>query len=275
MRISAIGRLIQAIGLMRLFDSHCHLDDSVYDKDIHEVLHRMHAAGVESAMIVGTTLDRCHKAAAIAESTPGIYASVGIHPHDAKDCSEDTLKTLKDLSKRPCILAWGEIGLDFNRMYSPVDAQEKWLVRQLQIAENLKFPIILHERDSNGRLLEILKAHFRNGLKGVVHCFSGTGDELEQYLELGLCIGITGIVTLKERGEPIRKLAGLIPEDRILIETDAPYLTPSPERNKTGRNEPAFVRSVLCRLADVRKEDPEGLAEKIWNNTCRLYSIEN
>jgi TatD DNase family protein len=259
---------------MRLFDSHCHLDDSVYDKDIDEVIDRMRSADVDSAMIVGTTLERCRKAVAIAESTPGIYASVGIHPHDAKECNEKTLKTLVDLSNRSCVRAWGEIGLDFNRMYSPVDAQEKWFVRQLRIAADLDFPVILHERDSKGRLLELLKAHFGNGLKGVVHCFSGTGHELDQYLELGFCIGITGIVTIKERGELIRKLAPLIPEDRILIETDAPYLTPAPERNKARRNEPAFVRSVLYRLADERNEDPEILAEKVWANTCRLYGVD-
>jgi TatD DNase family protein len=259
---------------MKLFDSHCHLDDKVYDSDIHEVIRRMNAAGVESAMIIGTTLERCRKCVGIAESTPRIYTSVGIHPHEAKDCNEDALKALVDLSNRSSVLAWGEIGLDFNRMYSPADAQEEWFVRQLQTAADLNFPIILHERDSNGRLLEILKAHIGNGLKGVVHCFSGTEKELYEYLELGLCIGITGIVTLKQRGELIRKLAPLIPKDRILIETDAPYLTPAPEKNKTSRNEPAFVRSVLYRLAEVRKEDPENLAEKVWINTCRLYGIE-
>lgn len=259
---------------MKLFDSHCHLDDSVYDKDLHEVIHRMHSANVDSAMIVGTTLERCSKTVGIAESMPGIYASVGIHPHDAKDCNEDKLKTLMDLSGRPSVLAWGEIGLDFNRMYSPRDAQEKWFVRQLEIVADFNVPVILHERDSAGRLLEILEAYFGNGLKGIVHCFSGTRHELDQYLELGLCIGITGIVTMKERGELIRELAPLIPDDRILIETDAPYLTPAPERNKISRNEPAFVRSVLYRLADVRKEDPEDLAEKIWNNACGLYGID-
>jgi len=259
---------------MKLFDSHCHIDDNVYNKDLPEIIRRMHSANVNAAMIVGTTLERCRKSVTIAESTPGIYSSVGIHPHDAKDCNENMLKTLVDISSRSCVLAWGEIGLDFNRMYSPSDAQEKWFARQLEILAGLGMPVILHERDSNGRLLEILKAHFRNGLRGVVHCFSGTGQELEQYLKLGFCIGITGIVTMKERGELIRKLAPMIPEDRILIETDAPYLTPAPERNKTGRNEPAFVRSVLYKLADVIKEDPEELAEKIWNNTCRLYGID-
>ena len=259
---------------MRLFDSHCHLDDSGYDNDIHEVICRMHSADVRSAMIVGTTLERCRKAVAIAASTPGIYASVGIHPHDAKDCNEETLGMLVDLARRSSVRAWGEIGLDFNRMYSPVEAQEKWFERQLETAVELDFPVIFHERDTNGRLLEILKTRFRHGLKGVVHCFSGTGDELSQYLELGLCIGITGIVTIKERGEALRKLAPLIPGDRILIETDAPYLTPAPEKNRTKRNEPAFVRSVLFKLAEVREEDPEILAEMTWNNSCRLYDIE-
>jgi len=259
---------------MKLFDSHCHLDDSVYDNDLHEVIHRMHTANVDAAMIAGSTLERCRKAAAIAESTPGIYASVGVHPHDARNCSDAALEMLVDLSNRSSVLAWGEIGLDFNRMYSPRDAQERWFVRQLETVADRGMPVILHERDSDGRLLGILKAHFGSGLRGVVHCFSGTKLELDQYIKLGLCIGITGIVTMKQRGAPIRELAPLIPEDRILIETDAPYLTPAPERNKTGRNEPAFVRSVLYKLADVIKEDPEGLGEKIWNNTCRLYGMD-
>lgn len=258
---------------MRLFDSHCHLEDRAFDKDIDEVIHRMHAAGVDSAMTVGTTLDQCIKGIAIAESIPGVYASVGIHPHDAKDCSENVLKRLIDLSNSPSVLAWGEIGLDFNRMYSPRNVQEKWLIRQLEIAGTLNLPVIFHERDSNGRLIEIIKTHFKNGRNGVVHCFSGTKNELQQYLDLGLYIGITGIVTLKERGEPLRKLVHLIPEDRILCETDAPYLIPTPERNHFRRNEPAFVRSVLLKLAEVRKEDPEHLAEKAWINTCRLYGV--
>jgi len=258
---------------MRLFDSHCHLEDRAFDKDFYEVIHRMHAAGVDSAMTVGTTLDQCIKGIAIAESIPGVYASVGIHPHDAKDCSENVLNRLIDLSNSPSVLAWGEIGLDFNRMYSPRNVQEKWLIRQLEISGTLNLPVIFHERDSNGRLIEIIKTHFENGRNGVVHCFSGTKNELQQYLDLGLYIGITGIVTLKERGEPLRKLVHLIPEDRILCETDAPYLTPTPERNHSRRNEPAFVRSVLLKLAKVRKEDPEHLAEKAWINTCRLYGV--
>lgn len=260
---------------MRLFDSHCHLDDRAYDKDLDNVIYRMHEAGVVSAMTIGTTFKRCAKGVAIAESIPGVYASVGIHPHDAKSCDEDVLKTLKDLARSSSVRAWGEIGLDFNRMFSPRNVQEKWLIRQLEISDELKLPVIFHERDSNGRLIDILKTHFTTGRNGVVHCFSGSEDELKQYLDLGLYIGITGIVTIKGRGEDLRKMAPSIPVDRILIETDAPYLTPTPERNHTQRNEPAFVRSVLLKLAEVRREDPDSLAETLWNNTCRLYGVDS
>jgi TatD DNase family protein len=259
---------------MRLFDSHCHLDDKAFDNDLDDVIHRMHEAGVVSAMTIGTTFERCVKGVDIAESIPGVYASVGIHPHDAKSCDEDALKTLKKLAERPSVRAWGEIGLDFNRMFSPKNIQEKWLTRQLEISNELKLPVIFHERDSNGRLIDILKTHFTAGQNGVVHCFSGSEDELKQYLDLGLYIGVTGILTIKGRGSDLRKIAPSIPVDRILIETDAPYLTPTPERNHTQRNEPAFVRSVLLTLAKVRQEDPVSLAEILWNNTCRLYGVK-
>jgi TatD DNase family protein len=170
--------------------------------------------------------------------------------------------------------AWGEIGLDFNRMYSPRKVQERWFVRQLAISERLNLPVVLHERDSGGRLIEILRSDFPAGKTGVVHCFSGTADELEIYLDLGLCIGVTGIVTMKQRGAPLRNLVPNIPEDRLLIETDAPYLAPSPERSKFRRNEPAFVRSVLLALAQVRGEPPETLARSTYQNACRLYRVD-
>lgn len=260
---------------MKLFDSHCHLDDRAFDKDLDDIVHRMHEAGVRSVMTIGTNLERCIKGVAIAESIPGVYASIGIHPHGAKNCDEDILKTLVNLAGNPHVRAWGEIGLDFNRMFSPRNIQEKWLIRQLEIADALNLPVIFHERDSNGRLLDILKTHFKSGQKGVVHCFSGTEDELKEYLDLGLYIGITGILTIRGRGADLRKMVPSIPVNRILIETDAPYLTPTPERNHTQRNEPAFVRSVLMKLAEVRQEVSVSLAETLWSNTCRLYDVES
>jgi TatD DNase family protein len=258
---------------MKLFDSHCHLNDRAYDKDIDAVVKRAHDAGVATCMIVGTDKASSIKAVALAESMNGIYASVGIHPHEAQSCSESILKFLIKLAENPKVYAWGEIGLDFNRMYSSKDDQEKWFIRQLEIADMCNLPVIFHERDSNGRLLEIVRAYHRKDGKGVVHCFSGNRTELEQYINLGLYIGITGILTLKKRGADLRKLVPIIPVERILIETDAPYLTPAPEKNRTRRNEPGFVRTVLLKLAEVRNEDSEYLASATWENSCRLFNI--
>ena len=258
---------------MKLFDSHCHLDDPSFAKDWVQVLERMTANGVNAIMIAGINLERSAKALEIAENHTGFYASVGVHPHDASGCSEATVNTLAELAKNPKIRAWGEIGLDFNRMYSPQKDQEKWFMRQIEPADDLNLPIIFHERDSRGRLLELLRSRPNLERTGVVHCFSGTNAELEGYLEMGFYIGITGIVTIEKRGRQLREQVGMIPVDRILIETDAPYLTPAPQKNKHRRNEPAFVKSVLLKLAAILDTGPEALADTIWNNTCSLFDV--
>jgi len=259
---------------MKLFDSHCHLDDKVYDLDIEAVLDRARRAGVAACMVIGVTAAASEKAARLASDHDGLYASVGIHPHDARDCDETAIQSLCKLAQSNCkVRAWGEIGLDFNRMYSPRADQEKWFVRQIAAAAALDLPLIFHERDSEGRFLEILESELPPGQAGVVHCFSGNQKELAACLDMGLYIGITGVITIKTRGEELRRLVNYIPEDRLLVETDAPYLTPTPDRNRVKRNEPAFVRTVFLKLAEVRRQDPETLAPIIWNNTCRLFRI--
>jgi TatD DNase family protein len=172
---------------------------------------------------VGTTLKSSKKAVDLANRYDGLFASVGIHPHDAKDCSEKVLNRLAAHAAHPKVKAWGETGLDFNRMFSPKAVQERWFSRQMDIARELKLPLILHERDSGGRFLDMLKSHCANGCAAVVHCFTGTRAELFSYLDLGCYIGITGIITIKGRGAPLREMVSLIPDNRILIETDAPY----------------------------------------------------
>ena len=258
---------------MKIFDSHCHLDDKTYAKELDAVIERARNAGVTRMMTIGVNKRSSILAVSLAQSHTGIYASVGIHPHDVKNCDESILKDLINLAKNEKVRAWGEIGLDYNRMYSPRKDQEMWFERQIEIADEMGLPMIFHERDSKGRFLEILKNHTANKLHGVVHCFSGDQKELEQYLNLGLYIGITGILTLKGRGAGLRKLVSFIPSDRLLVETDAPYLVPAPEKNHTRRNEPAFVKSVLLKLAEIKQEDLEQLAESIWHNTCRFYGV--
>jgi TatD DNase family protein len=258
---------------MKLFDSHCHLDDKSYTEDLPDVIHRAREMNVAGIMLVGVNRETSLKAINIAQPFNGFYAAVGVHPHDARECSEQTLEDLKLLSANAKVKAWGEIGLDFNRMYSSREDQERWFIRQLETAVALDLPVIFHERDSHGRLLEILKSRYPAGIKGVIHCFSGNAKELGQYLALGLYIGITGILTLKKRGADLRTMVPLIPEQRLVVETDAPYLTPSPEKNRHRRNEPAFVLSTLLKLATVRDQAPEALAKTIFENTCRLYNI--
>ena len=258
---------------MKIFDSHCHLDDKAYRKDIDRVMEHAHQNDVIRMMTVGVNKKTAKRAVSLAETHPNLYASVGYHPHDAKQCSSDTLELLIKLAASAKVKAWGEIGLDYNRMYSPREDQEKWFVRQLEIAAELRLPVIFHERDTNGRFLEMLKIDFNNESNGVIHCFSGTAQELKQYLNLGLYIGITGILTLRGRGADLREMVSLIPKDQMVVETDAPYLTPAPEKYHTRRNEPAFVKSVLLKLAEVRNDDPDELAQIIWNNTNRLYGI--
>ncbi|KPA16672.1 hydrolase, TatD family [Candidatus Magnetomorum sp. HK-1] len=258
---------------MKLFDSHCHIDDRAYDKDRSTVIENAKSSDVYGMMIVAITEKSAEKAVQIANDYSQCFASVGIHPHDAKTCSEKSLSVLAELSNHPKVKAWGETGLDFNRMFSPQNIQEKCFLRQLEIAEEKSMPLIFHERDSNGRFIEMLRSYDPDERKGVVHCFSGSKKELKGYLDLNYEIGITGILTIHKRGEYLRNLVSYIPKERILIETDAPYLTPSPEKNKTRRNEPAFVRSTFLKLCEIRNDDPEELAQTIWDNTCRLYEI--
>lgn len=260
---------------MILFDSHCHLDDKCYDNDLKNVIDRAKNENISAMMLVGVDIKTSLKAIKIARAYENIITSVGIHPHDAKRCSKDDLNSLTDIAKEnSCVKAWGETGLDYNRMFSPARDQESCFTAQLEIAGTLDLPLIFHERDSKGKFYDILKSEAPQSRKGVVHCFSGTKKELFKYLDLDYYIGITGILTIQKRGEYLRSLAPHIPEDRILIETDAPYLTPAPQKNKTRRNEPSFVKSVLLKLAEIRDIDPDELSKIIFDNTNRFYNVE-
>lgn len=260
---------------MKLFDSHAHIDDKSYNSDLDAVIDRARNENVTHIMVVGIDIATSLKAVKIARTYPNTITSVGIHPHDARHCTPDKIDTLMTIAREnDCVKAWGETGLDFNRMFSPQEDQEACLKAQLAAADEMDLPLIFHERDSNGRFYDIIKADGPESRKGVIHCFSGTKDEMFKYLDLGYYIGITGILTIQKRGEYLRSIVSQIPEDRLLIETDAPYLTPAPQKNKVRRNEPAFVKSVLKRLAQVRNTDMEKLADQVFNNTLTLYGLE-
>jgi TatD DNase family protein len=257
---------------MRLADIGANLTHASFREDLDAVLERARAAGVDSIVVTGTTVAESRHAADLAEAH-GLYATAGVHPHHARECNAETIPALRELAKHPKIVAIGECGLDFNRNYSPHPDQEKWFVAQLELAAELGKPLFLHSRDAHPRCAEILR-NLRVG-KAVAHCFTGGADELRAYLDLGLHIGITGWICDERRGAHLLELVKEIPRDRLLLETDSPYLTPRDMRPqpKARRNEPAHLPHILRAVARARGEAPEALAEATMRNAMAFFGL--
>src|SRR5208337_3368265 len=231
--------------------------------DRKQVIERAFAAGVRSMIITGTNVAGSQEGVQIAGEYPGrLFATAGVHPHDSRNCTETTLSELRHLSTHKEVVAIGECGLDFNRDFSPRPQQEKWFEAQVALAEELQMPLFLHERDARQRFCEIL-AGCRKSVPAVLHCFTGAREELKTYLEMGLHIGITGWICDVRRGMHLRELIKEIPLNRLMIETDAPFLAPRtmPAKPKDGRNEPAFLTYVLLTVADCLRKPPAAVAE--------------
>jgi TatD DNase family protein len=249
-----------------LLDSHAHLDDSDFDPDRAAVIERARAAGLRYILIAGggTGPDRLDSPLAIAESHDWIYASVGIHPHEAQHFTDSHAEKILQLARHPKVLAVGEIGLDYYYDHSPRDVQKQVLIRQMELARELKLPIIIHCRDAWADLCEIAATHWKpTGLGGILHCFTGSIKDAQTFMELGFLISFAGNLTFKKT-ENLRDVARLIPLDRMLTETDSPYLAPVPHRGK--RNEPAYVRGVTQELARLHNLTEEEIALQVLQN---------
>jgi len=231
-----------------LIDTHCHLNHSDFDADQEAAIRRAHSAGVGAMVVIGYDLVSSEAAIAMADREPSIFATVGIHPHDAVQCHGEALRRLRQLGGHPRVVALGEIGLDFYRNLSPRAAQETAFRRQIHLARDLGLPIILHTRQSEVEVLDLLEEEGTGGLPGIMHCFSAGPEIAARCFDLGFHVGIGGVLTFKNARELHATVAGL-PLDRIVLETDAPYLAPHPHRGK--RNEPAYVALVAARLAEL------------------------
>ena len=257
-----------------MIDIGANLTHSAFGDDLSEVLERARQAGVAQIIVTGTTVQESKRAQALAESRPDVlYATAGVHPHHARECDEQTLRDLRALSAHPRCVAIGECGLDFNRNYSPHPQQEKWFVAQLELGLSLGKPLFLHSRDAHPRFAEILKHH---GVKNAaVHCFTGERQELKAYLDLGLHIGITGWICDERRGRHLVDLVRDIPRNRLLLETDAPYLTPRDlkPQPKARRNEPAFLPHILNAVARALARPAEEVAAETARNAAELFSL--
>ena len=250
-----------------MIDSHAHLTAKAYRKDLEAVLERARDAGVTSILTVGFDMASSEAGVRLAEKYPDIYAAVGIHPHDATTLNLDALGRLEELASSPRVVAIGEIGLDFYRDLSPRRTQEDAFRLQIGLAKDLELPIIVHDRDAHQRTVQVLREEKVSC--GVLHCFSGDLNLACQGIDIGLYISFAGPITFN--GKKATEILGHIPEERILVETDCPYLTPVPHRGK--RNEPGYVRHVLERVATILDRPIEDVDTLTTRNTKNLFSI--
>ncbi|MDE2750733.1 MAG: TatD family hydrolase [Chloroflexota bacterium] len=269
---------------MELVDTHCHLNFRGYDRDRPEVLQRARAAGVSRIIIPGIDLDSCKQALELAASHSGIFAAVGIHPNSSVDFAESALESLRMLAEDPKVVALGEIGLDYHWDKSPKANQWRAFERQLCLASSLELPVIIHNREgrvdtapsASHDLMALLEKWAPNtpaslkGRLGVLHSFSASADIAERALELGFYLGFTGPVTFKN-AEDLREIARRAPVERLLVETDGPFLAPQQRRGK--RNEPAYVRYINDKLAQLHGLRPEEMARRTSHNAERLFAL--
>jgi len=252
-----------------LIDSHAHLDMDEFDADRDQVIKRARTGGIARIITIGIDLNSSMKAIEIAKKYDFIYATVGYHPHNAKEAGVRDLEKLAALASEGEVVAWGEIGLDFFRRHSPPERQVKAFELQLDMAYELGLPVIIHDRDAHEELLRILKSRKRQ-YQGVIHCFSGDYDLAMALIEMGFHISFPGTVTYKNAVD-IQSAASRIPLERLLVETDCPYLTPVPFRGK--RNEPLYVKHTSEKIAQLRHLDFQQFAEATSANTLRLFSL--
>lgn len=251
-----------------LIDTHAHLNDAAYDADREEVVRRAREAGVRSIINIGYDVATTRLAIELAETYQGLYATAGLHPHDASTCDASLVSELRALAAHSTVVAVGETGLDFFRDLSPRDRQVDAFRRLIALAHELSLPLIVHDRDAHEEVLAILEQEDAARAGGVLHCYSAGTGYLEQALALGVAIGIDGPVTYTN-AEDLRQVAARVPLDRLLLETDCPWLTPKPRGRQ--RNEPAFLVDVAARVAEVRGMALADLASATVANSLRAF----
>ncbi len=254
-----------------LIDSHVHLDDLRYDTDRNAVLQRAEAAEVEAMVTIGCDLATSRAAVTLAQAYPQVFATIGVHPHEAKEIKEGWYEAFRSLARQPKIVAYGEIGLDYHYDHSPREVQRERFREQIHLARELALPLVIHTREAQEDTVTILREEGAKDLGGVFHCFSGDAWLAKDALDLGFYLSFSGVLTFKN-ATMLRDIAKTVPLDRLMIETDCPYLTPVPYRGK--RNEPAYVQYVAETLAEVRgNRSLESIARATMDNTKRLFRI--
>jgi TatD DNase family protein len=254
----------------RIFETHCHLNNSQFEADLDATFERARAAGVSELLLIGYDLESSRGVVRLADPAAGRYAAVGIHPHDAAAWSAESEAELRRLLAEPGVIALGEIGLDFYRDLSPREAQFPAFRAQLDLALEVGLPIVVHTRESMAPTLEVLEPYARRGLRGILHCWSGTVEEARFARELGFLLGVGGVVTYKKPGHLVDVVAE-IPLAGLVLETDAPYLPPVPYRGK--RNEPAYLPLIAQRIAEIQGVEAAEVCRVTRGNALGLFGL--
>ena len=260
----------------KLIDIGLNLMHKSFRKDRKEIIEEAKKVGVSKFIITGTNVKSSQIASEYALNYPDVlYSTSGVHPHDAKTCNDKTLNELQKIAENPSVVAIGECGLDYNRDFSPRDVQREWFEKQIKLAEELNMPLFLHERDAHEDMYNILEKHDKIAKKAVIHCLTGTKSEAENYIDLGCYIGVTGWICDMKRGKSLQEAVSVIPSDKLMIETDAPFLIPKNFDNKPkkNRNEPKDLPHILNTIANYKNEDVEKLGKEVTKTTKKFFKI--
>ncbi len=252
------------------FDSHCHVDEDQFNDDRNTVLVHMREHGITRFAVIGSDMETSRHAIGFAKVHQGAIAVGGVHPHEAKGFREEDCEEIRRWWNAGDIRAIGEIGLDYYYDLSPREVQRTVCIRQMELAWELGAPVVYHIRDAHGEMLEIMRSMKAKLTEGIIHCFSGSTETAKEYLKLGYYISFAGPLTFK-KAPRLQEAAKIVPKDRLLIETDSPYMAPEPVRGR--RNEPANVRYVGMKLAELRGETPDEVAAYTTENAMRVYGI--
>lgn len=253
-----------------IFDSHAHYDDEAFDEDRAALLKSMRENGVGAIVNVSASLESVETTLALTREYPFIYGAVGIHPDEIGGLKESHLDWFRELAGEEKVVAIGEIGLDYHWDTHPREMQKKWFIRQLELAKEVNLPVIIHSRDAAKDTFDIMKAEHEGATGGVIHCYSGSREMARDYLNMGYYIGIGGVVTFKN-ARVMKEVAEYTPLDRILIETDCPYLAPTPHRGK--RNSSLYLPLVIDEIARLKGISREEVEQTTWENAMRMYRI--
>ena len=253
-----------------IIDSHAHYDDEKFDIDRNEVLERIQKQGVARVVNPSANVASAEKCLKLAKEHSFFYTAMGIHPHEATEMSDEVLIKLREMADYEKVVAIGEIGLDYHYDFSPREIQKSCFSTQICLAKELKLPLIFHDREAHKDIMDIIKAEKADAVGGVFHCFTGSVEMAREVLDMGFYIALGGAVTFKNAKKPV-EVAKFIPNDRLLVETDSPYMTPVPFRGK--RNDSGYLEEIIKKLAEIRGTTPELVAEYTSVNADRLFGL--